>query len=59
MCEKMIALLARKIYDYMLGLAYVKKTPSAQFIFLCKPGIISPATTCQQTKEKTNDFVGI
>ena len=45
--EKMIVFLARRIYDYMLGLAYVKKTLNAQSIFLCKPDMVSPATTCQ------------
>ena len=39
----MIVFLTRRIYDYMLNVAYVKKTPNAQSIFLCKPDMVSPA----------------
>ena len=52
MCEKMIVWLAMKLYDYMLNLTYLKKTLNAQSILLYKPNMVSPATTCQQTKQK-------
>ena len=42
--EKIIVFLTRRIYDYILGLVYVKKTPNAQSIFLCKPDMVSLAT---------------